>query len=149
MLNRDILIPHLLRFIFRIDQRLVQVLADVRLPRPRDLRALVQGRLQRIFKVFLLDPHLLDQSGDQGILLMHQRVQKMLLFDLLVSVIRSSLLEHIHSLDGLLRKFLYIHAVHLLFRTGCILHNSVLKPFIARFVSTVKRRVLISHNIQI
>ena len=58
--------------------------------------------------------------------------------NLLVSVFIGKLFALIDCFNGLLCKFLYIHSVNLLFRTGSILLISVLKPVIAWIVSTVK-----------
>ena len=127
MLYGDILVPHLLRLILCIDQCLVQILADIRLAASRYFRALIQSGIQCIFKILLLDPHLLDQPGGQRVILMHQSIHQMFLFDLLVTIIRSSLLEHIYSFDGLLCKFLYIHPANLLFLTGiCITCSEII-----------------------
>ncbi len=109
MLNRDILVSHPLRHILSTDQSLIQILADISLGRARYLRPPVKSLLKSILKILLLNAHLLDEPSCQRILLMHQRVEKMLLLNLLIAIFGSNLVKHIDSFNRFLRKLLYIH----------------------------------------
>ncbi len=108
MLYGDILVPHLFCLILCADQGLVKILADISLAAGY-LRSSLNRLFQAVIKISLLDPHLLDEPGNQGIVLMNKRVQQVLLLDLLISVIRSNLLKIVDCFDRFLCKFLNIH----------------------------------------
>ena len=108
MLYRDILVSHLFRLVLRADQRLVQILADISLAAGY-LWSSFDCLLQTVFKIGLLNAHLLDEPGNQGILLVNKRIQKMLLLNLLIPVIGSNLFKIVDCFDGFLCKFLNIH----------------------------------------
>ena len=60
MLDRDILVSHRLRLIFRLDEALVEVRPDVGLPAVH-LDKRVNRCRHGVCKLFRIDPHALDE----------------------------------------------------------------------------------------
>ena len=108
MLHGHILISQLLCLVLRPQKHIVQILAHIGLS-PLNLGALCHRPLCAVHKMLLLDLHLLYQLQNQTVLQSQQAVQQMLLFNLLISVLIGCLFAPFHSLEGFLRKFLYVH----------------------------------------
>ena len=115
MFHRDILISHLLGFILRMDQGVVQVLAYI-LAASLDLGPFSYGLFRPVDDQVLVNPHLLHQLQDQAVVLSEERVEQMLLFDLLIAVLHGDLLTVLNRLERFLRKFIYVHNIVLLYR---------------------------------
>ena len=115
MFHRDILVSHLLGFILRMDQGVVQVLAYI-LAASLDLGPFSYGLFRPVDDQVLVDPHLLHQLQDQAVVLSEERVEQMLLLDLLVAVLHGDLLTVLNRLERFLRKFIYVHNIVLLYR---------------------------------
>ena len=110
MLYRDIIVSQRLGFLFRAQQDLIQGVADIDLGvGTLYLGQAVDLMLGVFCKAGRIDSHLFDQSADQGILQCQQRVQQVLLLDLLIAVFIGQLLTVVDGLYGLLCKFLNVH----------------------------------------
>ncbi len=88
MLDRNIIVAEPLRLRLRIQQYLIQVLADIYLGRRAGY---LRQRLNRVpgafCKLLRVDPHLFHQLGNQTVVNGQQRIQKVFLCHLLVAVL--------------------------------------------------------------
>ena len=111
MLDAYILVAELFCFTLRTDQGLVEIPADIY---SRAGTAYLcdtgQGSLRRLKKLLRINSHLLHKFQNKAVVYSQKTVKQMLLFDLLVSVFIRKLFALIDSFNGLLCKFLYIHA---------------------------------------
>ena len=125
MLNGNILVSHLLCHILSADERLVQILSDIRTAAAY-LYFSIQCLIQTVLKILLLDLHLLNQLCNQAVFLMKQGVEQMLFLDLLMSKLISNLFQIIHCFDGFLRKFADVHkrTSHLCPSSRAFLHQT-------------------------
>ena len=111
MLNAYILIAKLLSFVLRADQDLVEVPADIySRAGTADLGDAGQGSLRRLQECLRVYTHLLYKLQDQAVFYSQKTVKQMFLLDLLISVFIGKLFALVDSFNGLLCKFLYIHA---------------------------------------
>ena len=97
MLHGDVFIPHLCGLILRLHKGFVQILPVVQTAAGYFDTGL-QSPLNARLKSLGLDLHLLQQLFDQAVLLVVQRVEQMLLLNLLVSIFISSFLQVLDSL---------------------------------------------------
>ncbi len=97
MLHRHVLISHLLCLVLRMNQGLIQLLSHILLP-SLHLRTLSQCLLGPVNQKLLVDTHLLHKLQNQAVLLGKQRVEQMLLLNLLVSILKGCTLTVLNSL---------------------------------------------------
>ena len=109
MLNRNIFVSHMLSLILRMNQNIVQILADSEFSAGH-LHSGSQLVLRILRKMRKVNFHLFDQFRDQSILLLQQCNKQMLLFQLLITVITGKLFTIVDCLSGLLCKFLNVHS---------------------------------------
>ena len=96
MLDGHILVSHLLCFIFRVIQGVVQILPDIRLS-PLNLDSFIYSRFDFIPEKIGINAHLLDHLKNQAVLLIQQHIEQMLLFNFLIAEVHRCFLQRIHG----------------------------------------------------
>ena len=92
MLNGNIFVSHRLSFIFSLDERLVQIRADVRLA-SADLYAAFDCCHNSIREHFRFYIHFLNELQDQAVFLCQKSVDQMLLLYFLITEVICDLLQ--------------------------------------------------------
>ena len=112
MLDGDILVAQLLRFLFRVQHGFVQIRTDLQ-PHVRTLYLgqRPQQLLRLLHEIVRVNPHLLDQPQNQAVFDGQQTVKQMLLRQLLIAVIIGKLFHSVDGFNRFLCKFVNVHSV--------------------------------------
>ena len=98
MFYRYIFISHSFCFVFTVYQCIVQILSDILLS-ALDFRTFLNGFFYSVNDEVLIKPHLFHQFRDQAIILCQQRIEQMLLCNLLVAIVHCNTFTVLNSLQ--------------------------------------------------